>query len=285
VAEISAAQVKALREKTGVGMMDCKKALVEAGGDTSKALDLLRERGLAKARSKLGRTTSEGCIVASVSQDDRRGALVEVNCETDFVARTEKFEALCRGLAELVRENRPPDIEALLALPLQEGTASDRIASLVAALGENIRLRRFARLEADSDGLIASYIHAGGKIGSLLQVQAEDAAAADVRTTAHNLCMHVVATNPLGVSRNDIPAEQVEKERAVLTKQAETEGKPANVVEKIVAGRLNRFLKEVVLLEQPLVMDPNRSVEDVVKEARARVVAFRRFQLGEELEA
>jgi elongation factor Ts len=285
VAEISAAQVKALRDKTDVGMMDCKKALVEAGGDMDRALHLLRERGLAKAIGKSGRSTSEGSIVASVSPDERRAVLVEVNCETDFVARTEKFESLCGEIAEQVRDRNPADVEALLALSLPDGTLNDRIVETIAALGENIQVRRFDRLESDSEGLIASYIHAGGKIGSLVQVGAEAPARPEVRTLARNVCMHVAAMKPLGVSRNDIPIDEVEKERAVLTKQAEAEGKPANIAEKIVAGRLNKFFKEVVLLEEPLVMDPDRTVEAAVKEAGARVITFRRFQLGEELDA
>ncbi len=284
MAEITAAQVKALRDKTDAGMMDCKRALVEAGGDASRALDLLRERGLAKARGKAGRSTSEGCVVASVSPDGRRAALAEVNCETDFVARTDKFGSLCREIVELIREQDPADREALLALPLGAGTLNDRIVDSIAALGENIQLRRYARLESGSNGLIGAYIHAGGKIGSLVQLEADDPSKPEVGTVAHNVCMHVAATHPLGVSRNDIPEQEVERERAVLSKQAEAEGKPANVVEKIIAGRLNKFFKEVVLLEEPLVMDPERTVEAAVKEARARVIAFRRFQLGEELD-
>ncbi len=284
MAEITAAQVKALRERTDVGMMDCKRALVEAGGDAARATELLRERGLAKARGKAGRSTSEGCIVAGVSADGLRAALAEINCETDFVARTDKFETLCQEIVEPILEQNPQDMDALLALPLGGGTVSERVVAAVATLGENIQLRRFVRLEAPSNGLIGSYIHAGGKIGSLVQVEADEPSKPEVQTLARNVCMHVAATNPLGVSRNDIPQEEVEREQAVLSKQAQTEGKPANVVEKIVAGRLNKFFKEVVLLEEPLVMDPERTVEAAAKEAGARVIAFRRFQLGEELD-
>ena len=284
MAEITAAQVKALRERTDVGMMDCKRALVEAGGDAARATELLRERGLAKARGKAGRSTSEGCIVAGVSADGLRAALAEINCETDFVARTDKFETLCQEIVEPILEQNPQDMDALLALPLGGGTVSERVVAAVATLGENIQLRRFIRLEAPSNGLIGSYIHAGGKIGSLVQVEADEPSKPEVQTLARNVCMHVAATNPLGVSRNDIPQEEVEREQAVLSKQAHTEGKPANVVEKIVAGRLNKFFKEVVLLEESLVMDPERTVEAAAKEAGARVIAFRRFQLGEELD-
>ncbi|MCZ6570742.1 MAG: translation elongation factor Ts [Deltaproteobacteria bacterium] len=284
MAEITAVQVKALRERTDAGMMDCKRALVEAGGDAVRATDLLRERGLAKARGKAGRSTSEGCIVAGVSANGRRAALAEVNCETDFVARTDQFESLCQKIVEPILEQNPRDVNALLALSLEGGTVNERVVGAVATLGENIQVRRFVRLEAPSNGLIGSYIHAGGKIGSLVQVEADEPSKPEVQTIVRNVCMHVAATNPLGVARNDIPQEEVERERAVLSKQAQTEGKPAHVVEKIVAGRLGKFFREVVLLEEPLVMDPERTVEAAVKEAGARVIAFRRFQLGEELD-
>ncbi len=284
MAEITAVQVKALRERTDAGMMDCKRALVEAGGDAARATELLRERGLAKARGKSGRSTSEGCIVATVSADGRRAALAEVNCETDFVGRTDKFESLCQQIVEPILEQNPRDVDALLALSLEGSTVNERVVGAVATLGENIQVRRFVRLEAPSNGLIGSYIHAGGKIGSLVQVEADEPSKPEVQTIARNVCMHVAATNPLGLSRKDIPQEEVEREQAVLSKQAQTEGKPANVVEKIVAGRLGKFFREVVLLEEPLVMDPERTVEAAVKEAGARVIAFRRFQLGEELD-
>ena len=284
MAEITAVQVKALRERTDAGMMDCKRALVEAGGDAVRATELLRERGLAKARGKAGRSTSEGCIVAGVSANGRRAALAEVNCETDFVARTDQFESLCQAIVEPILEQNPRDVNALLALSLEGGTVNERVVAAVATLGENIQVRRFVRLEAPSNGLIGSYIHAGGKIGSLVQVEADEPSKPEVQTIVRNVCMHVAATNPLGVSRNDVPQEVVEREQAVLSKQAQTEGKPANVVEKIVAGRLGKFFREVVLLEEPLVMDPERTVEAAAKEAGARVIAFRRFQLGEELD-
>ncbi len=284
MAEITAVQVKALRERTDAGMMDCKRALVEAGGDAVRATELLRERGLAKARGKAGRSTSEGCIVAGVSANGRRAALAEVNCETDFVARTDQFESLCQAIVEPILEQNPRDVNALLALSLEGGTVNERVVGAVATLGENIQVRRFVRLEAPSNGLIGSYIHAGGKIGSLVQVEADEPSKPEVQSIVRNVCMHVAATNPLGVSRNDVPQEVVEREQAVLSKQAQTEGKPANVVEKIVAGRLGKFFREVVLLEEPLVMDPERTVEAAAKEAGARVIAFRRFQLGEELD-
>jgi elongation factor Ts len=282
VAEISAARVKELRERTGAGMMDCKKVLLEAQGDLERATDLLRERGIVKARSKAGRATSEGRVAASVSPDGRAAALVEVNCETDFVAKTDDFGALARELAELVRERAPGDPDALLALPLGGATANERVVGAIAKLGENIRVRRLARLVAGSGGRLSSYIHAGGKIGAIVQVEASEPGRPEVEQLAKNLCMHVSATSPLAVSRESLPPDVVEKERHALRKQAEQEGKPANILEKMVEGRLKKFFQEVCLVEQPLVMDPDRSVAEAAKAVGARVVDFRRFQLGEE---
>jgi elongation factor Ts len=283
VAEISAAQVKAVRERTGAGMMDCKKALVEAGGDSDRALEILRERGLVKARSKAGRATSDGQIVASVSDDGRVGVLVEVNCETDFVAKTDHFTSVARELGDLARDQAPADVDALLALPLDSGTANDRVVAAIAKLGENIQVRRLTRLEAGERGFVRSYIHAGGKIATVVAVEADDPSSGEARAFASNVCMHVTALQPLAVTREELPEDEVEKERAILRKQAEGEGKPPQVVEKMVEGRLRKFFGEVVLLEQPLVMDPEKTVEKAGKAVGAKVVAFRRFQLGEEL--
>lgn len=282
MAEISAAQVKALRDRTGAGMMDCKKALSEAGGDVTRAQELLRERGLVKARGKVGRATSEGTVAVSLSDDGRSGVLLELNCETDFVAKTEEFRSLAQALADLARGKGAPDVEALLSLPFDKGKVSDRVTEAIAKLGENIRVRRLARLDGGPGALVGSYVHAGGKIASLVEVQADDPSRPEVRQLAKNLCMHVTALQPLAVSREDLPADEVERERVVLRKQAESEGKPPQVAEKIVEGRLRKYFGEVVLLEQPLVMDPEKRVEAVAKEAGARVLAFRRLQLGEE---
>jgi elongation factor Ts len=275
--------VKALRDKTGAGMMDCKKVLVEAAGDLERAVDLLRERGLGKARNKAGRATSEGRIATWVADDGRAGALVELNCETDFVALTDDFGAICSEFAELAGGHDVDSPDALLALPLGDGTAQDRLVAGIAKLGENIQLRRVARVSAGEQGCISSYIHAGGKIGALVAVQAKEPASAEIATLAHNLCMHVAAAAPSSVSRDDLPAAEVERERGILRAQAETEGKPEKVIDKMVEGRLNKFFKEVVLLEQQLVMDPDSSVKNAVAAAGAEVVAFRRFQLGEEI--
>jgi elongation factor Ts len=281
--EITAGQVKALREKTGAGMMDCKKVLVEADGDVERAVDLLRERGMGKARNKAGRATSDGRIAAAVSADGQSAALVEVNCETDFVALTDDFGALCDDLAGLAAAQDAADSEALLALPLGKGSANDRVVAAIAKLGENIQLRRLERLSVGAKGRIASYIHAGGKIGALVALETGDPSGEEISTLAHNLCMHVAAAAPVSVSREDVDAAEVERERNVLRAQAETEGKPDKVVEKMVEGRLNKFFKEVVLLEQQLVMDPDSSVKKTVAAAGAQVTGFTRFQLGEEI--
>lgn len=283
VAQIGAATVKELRERTGVGMMDCKKALMEADGNLERAADLLRERGLSKARRREGRETSEGLIVASVSADGRAGALAEVKCETDFVAKTPDFQALALSLAELVRDHGPDGVDALLALrvPGREGNARDQLVEAVSKLGENIQVSRLTRLEGEQGSLVSSYIHAGGKIGTLVKLEAPDPAAPEVSKLGHNLCMHVAATSPQSVSREDMSSEEIERERKILENQASGEGKPAAVIAKMVEGRLNKYFKEIVLLEQTLVMDPDQTVASAVEAVGARVAAIARFQLGE----
>ncbi|MCP4004889.1 MAG: elongation factor Ts [bacterium] len=283
MAEITAGLVKELREKTGAGMMDCKRVLVEAEGDLKKAGALLRERGIAKAGKRAGRATSEGRVIARVSSDGKVGALVELNCETDFVAKTDDFEKLGEDLVQRVLADAPTDNDALSALPGDAGTIGDQMVAAIAKIGENIQMRRFTRLEAEA-GAVSAYIHAGGKIGTLVSVSADDAKAAPVAALAHNVCMHVAAIAPSGLSRDSLSKEFVDREREVLTKQAEAEGKPANIIEKMIDGRLNKFFKEVVLLEQPLVMDADKTVGAAAKEAGATVDAFERFQLGEEIE-
>ncbi len=280
-AEITADLVKRLRDRTGAGMMDCKKMLVEAAGDLERAADLLRERGIVKARSKADRVTSEGRIAAAVAADGRSGALVELNCETDFVAKTDEFGRLVAALAELARAHAPRDVDALLALPLDGRSANEALVAAIAKIGENIRVRRLARLEAGASGRVESYVHAGGKIGALVALEAREPGGADARALGRNVCMHVAAANPLALSRDALAPEVLEKERATQRKLAEQEGKPAAILDKMVEGRLKKYFQEVCLVEQPLVMDPDRSVEAAAKAAGARIVAFRRFQLGE----
>ncbi len=284
MADISAGLVKDLREKTGAGMMDCKKALVEAGGDMDKAADLLRERGVAKAGKRAGRTTSEGRVIAMVAADGKSGALVELNCETDFVAKTDDYEALGAELARRVCENDPAEVDALLALSGEGGTLNDQLVAAIAKLGENIQVRRIARLSVEDKGTVSAYVHAGGKIGTLVGARADDPSDAAVQALVHNVCMHVAAVGPASLSRDDLPSEMVEKERQMLSKQAEAEGKPANIIEKMVEGRISKYFKEVVLLEQPLVMDAETTIGGAAKNAGATISGYRRFQLGEDLE-
>jgi elongation factor Ts len=279
VAEISAGRVRELRERTGGGMMDCKRALEEAGGDLDVAARLLREKGIAKADKKAGRATSEGRISALVSADRRTGALVELCSETDFVAKTDEFGAFGRELARLVCERGPADPAALLALPTPEGSVEERLKALIGKLGENMLIRRIARLAGDGGALVSSYVHAGGKIGVLVQVKG-DPSRPELGELAHKVCMHVAAMAPRSLSRQDLPADQVELERQVLRKQSEGEGKPAAILDKMVEGRLAKFFKEVVLLEQALVMDPDVAVGKAAQAAGAEIVAFRRLQLG-----
>ena len=280
MAEISATQVKELRDRTGAGMMDCKKALAEAGGDVARAQDVLRERGLVKARGRAGRTTSEGRIEALVTKNGKVGVLVELNCETDFVAKTDEFGELMRDLATAAAAGAG-DVNSLLAAKVGNATGEERIVAAIAKLGENMQLARVARLEAAANGLVDSYIHAGGKIGALVQLEAASPEAQNVVNVAHQISMHVAASQPLSTTREDLNPVEIEKERAVLRAQAEQEGKPAAILEKMVEGRIGKFFKEVVLVEQPLVMDPDKTVGDVAKAVGAKVVAFRRFQLGE----
>jgi elongation factor Ts len=214
-----------------------------------------------------------------VSADQRTGALVEVCSETDFVAKTDEFGAFGRDLARVVCERDPADVPALLALATPEGSVEQRLKALIGKLGENMLVRRFARLSTNGAGLISSYVHAGGKIGVLVQVKGDPAKPA-LGEFAHKVCMHVAAMAPRSLSRQDLPADQVELERQVLRKQSEAEGKPAAILDKMVEGRLSKFFKEVVLLEQALVMDPDVAVGKAAQAAGAEIVAFRRLQLG-----
>jgi elongation factor Ts len=281
LAEISAAQVKELRERTGAGMMDCKKALAEASGDTARAAEILRERGIAKASKRVGRAGSEGRVNAVVSKDGRVGALVELNCETDFVAKTDDFTALADALAFAVCEKAPACVDALLDAKLGGATLRDTVSSAVTKLGEDLVVRRLERLEAPASGFVAAYVHAGGKIGTLVAVESQTPGKPEVRALAHNVCMHVAATSPASLSRDELSKAVVDAERSILMKQALAEGKPENIVEKMVEGRLTKFFKEVVLLEQGLVMDPDKTVGKAAQEVGAKIAAFRRFQLGE----
>ena len=283
MANITAALVKELRERTQAGMMDCKKALMENDGDMDKAIDWLREKGLAQAAKKAGRIAAEGAVVQYITEDGSVGVVVEVNCETDFVANTDNFKALCRDYAKHIVAKNPANVEEMLAQPFyadETKTVNDLIGEATAAIGEKISLRRFARFEA-ANGMVDTYIHMGGRIGVMVELSGE--VTDEVKTMSHDLVMHIAAANPQFVRRNEVPSDNLEKEREVLTQQALNEGKPAKIVEKMVEGRIVKYYKEVCLLEQPFVKDPDISVEKMLN-GKCDVVRFVRFERGEGIE-
>ncbi|HHO69000.1 MAG TPA: elongation factor Ts [Gammaproteobacteria bacterium] len=276
---ISAAQVKELRQRTGCGMMECKKALVEADGDMEAAAEALRKSGLAKADKKAGRVASEGIIAIEISGDGKTAAMVEVNSETDFVAKKDEFVNFARAVAKRVLESNPADVEALLAMPLNDDggeTVDEARRSLVATIGENIDVRRFARMES-TGGNLASYLH-GGRIGVLVEVQGGDSA------LAKDIAMHVAASKPVCIDESGVPKELLDKEKEIFSAQAEASGKPADIIEKMVQGRLRKFLGEITLVGQPFVKDPDQTVGKLLDKAGATVKAFERLELGEGIE-
>lgn len=275
MAQITAAMVKELRELTGAGMMDCKKALTETNGDKQKAIDFLREKGIAKAAKKAGRIAAEGVVAAFVDEAAKVGAVVEVNCETDFVANTDKFHALADKVAKHIMAENPADMDALNASMLDGKSVADFIKEAIANIGEKIDIRRFSRYETKA-GRIASYIHMGGKIGVLVELSGGTA------ELGKDISMQIAAANPACVNRSQVDPAALEHEREVLKKQALEEGKPEKIVEKMVEGRINAYYKEVCLLEQPFVKEPKQSVEKVL--GGVEVARFARYQLGEGIE-
>jgi elongation factor Ts len=277
---ITAAQVKELRERTGSGMMECKMALVDADGNMDTAIDALRKTGLAKADKKASRIAAEGLIVVEVSDDGKRAAIVEVNCETDFVARKEDFQEFANAIAKRVLADNPADIDALLALPLNDGdaaTVEDARKALIATIGENINVRRFERIEGK--GNLSSYLH-GVRIGVVVDLEGGDA------TLGKDLTMHIAAHDPrpICVSEDQVPAEMIAKERDFFTEQARESGKPDNIIEKMIEGRIRKYLGEITLLGQSFVKDPDQSVGKLLDSAGASVLDFYRLELGEGIE-
>ena len=287
MAEITAAAVKALRERTGAGMMDCKGALKEADGDVARAIEVLRERGLAKAIKRSGRETSEGAVAIAIHSGS--GAIVELGCETDFVAKTPDFQSLAASLAEAAAADVAIDsAEALLAAELDGSKVSERVAAAVSKMGENIVLKRVARLAAPSGGVAGGYVHAGGKLGVLVSL-ATTATGDRVSALARDIAMHVAAADPspVSVDRDGVPEDLVAKERELFRRQAEADGKPEKVIEKIVEGRVRKFYSEICLVEQSFVKDPDQTVGKLIEAAASAVGAevsvnaFERFKLGE----
>ena len=276
MAEITAGMVRELREKTDAPMMECKKALTEAGGDLEKAEEILRIKLGNKASKAASRIAAEGVVAAHISTDGRLGALVEINCETDFVAKNDDFLAFTAALARLVAEQKPADVAALSGLALDGVTVDERRKALVGKIGENLSIRRFERIEAQ--GRLASYIHGGAKIGVLVDLVGGDEA------LGRDLAMHVAASKPVALSREQVSAELIQKERDIAAAKAAESGKPANIVEKMVEGSVQKFLKEVTLLGQPFVKDDKQTVEQLLKSAHASVAGFRLYVVGEGIE-
>jgi len=276
MAEITASMVKDLREKTDAPMMECKKALTEAQGDMDKAEELLRIKLGNKASKAAGRVAAEGVVAVHISQDGRLGSILEVNCETDFVAKNEEFLAFAGALAKLVAEKSPADVNALSQLTLNGVGVEDTRKALVGKIGENMSLRRFKRVEAK--GKLASYIHGGSKIGVLVDVVGGD------EQLAKDLAMHIAASKPVALSKDEVPAELLQKERTIAAAKAAESGKPANIVEKMVEGSVQKYIKEVTLLGQPFVKNDKQTIEQLLKSKSASVASFALYVVGEGIE-
>jgi elongation factor Ts len=273
---ITADAVKQLRERTGAGMMECKKALVETKGDLDAAADLMRKQGLAKADKKASRVAAEGVVVVEKSSDAHTAAMVEINCETDFVAREQDFRGFAQAVAARALATRPASLEALLEAKLEGGESiEERRRTLIAKIGENISVRRFVVLTSPDH--LGAYVH-GARIGALVAVKGGEA------PLAHDLAMHVAASNPKYLSQAQVPADVVAKERDILTEQAQGEGKPPEIVAKMVEGRLRKSLGEITLAGQPFVKDPDVTIEKLLKGAKAEVTAYERFEVGAGIE-
>jgi elongation factor Ts len=275
--QITAAMVKELRERTGAGMMECKKALTAAEGDMEKAIEDMRKSGAAKADKKAGRVAAEGLIVTAVSDDNKQVAIVEVNCETDFVAKDDNFVNFTASVANAVISGKPDSVEALMAMSTGEGSSLEEARqNLVAKIGENIQVRRFEIMDL-AGGTVGSYLH-GARIGVVLDMKGGDA------DLAKDVAMHIAASKPACVSEKDVPPEMVEKEKEILIAQAESSGKPAEIIEKMIQGRLRKYLAEITLVGQPFVKDPDTTVGKLLDKAGAEVVSFTRFEVGEGIE-
>ena len=274
MANFTAKDVMALREMTGTGMMDCKKALIEADGDMDKAADILREKGLSAAAKKASRIAAEGIVDKYISEDGKLGVLVEVNCETDFVAKTDAFREFVAMIAKQVADINPADVDALMASEMNGMTVEAALNEAVTKIGEKISIRRFERYE----GFVDSYIHMGGKIGVLVLADAQPEAA-----TIHDVALQIASAKPSYINIEDVDTTELEKEKEILRAQALNEGKPENIVDKMVIGRINKYYKEVCLMEQPFVKDGDISVKKMINGA-FNVVRFARFEMGEGLE-
>lgn len=279
MAEITASLVKELREKTGAGMMDCKKALAASDCDLEKAVDFLRTKGLADAAKKSGRVAAEGIVAAYVADDAKSGAIVEVNSETDFVAKNADFVNFANNICRFISESKPADLNALLAMPYEGSTVEKALADKVAKIGENIKIRRFAHFDVKGEGFVDAYIHMGGKIGVLVEVEG---ACKNDAETVRDVALHICAANPLCVNEGQIDPAVLEHEKSIYAEKAKESGKPAQIIEKIVEGQIKKFKQEVCLVSQKFVKNPDETVAEVL--SGKNVTRFVRFQLGEGIE-
>ena len=295
MADISAKIVMELRGITGAGMMDCKKALAAVEGDMDKAVDFLREKGLAAAAKKQSRIAAEGVVAAAVSCCGKTGALVEVNCETDFVAKTPEYVEMVASIAAKIVAGNPAGVDELHLLPANEEgqTIADMVTAKVAKIGEKITIRRFERYALETTGVIDTYIHMGGKVGVIVEVHSETEAGAKHETTVqfvHDLALQIAASAPEYVYREDVRADHLEHEKEILAAQARNEGKPENIIARMVEGRVSKFYKEICLNEQPFVKNPDQTVADLTAEVskavgeKIKVIRFARYKMGDGLE-
>ncbi len=293
MANITAALVKELRDRTNAGMMDCKKALMSSDGDMDKAIDWLREKGLAQAAKKAGRIAAEGAVVQYITPCGCTGAIVEVNCETDFVANTDNFKNFANSVAKHVAMKNPADLDELLAQKFvddESKTISDMISEATVAIGEKISIRRFARFQ--TEGVVASYIHMGGKVGVLVEVATDEKGKESdaVKDFAHDLCLQIAAAKPEAVRREEVDSSKLEKEKEIQRAKAIESGKPEKIVDRIVEGQIEKYYKEVCLLDQLFVKDPDKTIKGLMAEvAKAAgttldVVRYARFERGEGIE-
>lgn len=287
---ITAQSVKELREKTGAGMMDCKKALTESQGDMEKAIEILREKGLAAAAKKAGRVAAEGIVKTYISEDKKSAGIVELNCETDFVAANEEFVSFANRLAEMASTTSTTTLEGFVAEKFDaENTVSEALTALIAKLGENMTVRRFEKF-AVANGVVESYIHGGGRIGVVVELGCDADNTAVLSEVAKDVCMQVAAANPTFLSREDVDTDSLEKEKEIYRVQALNEGKPENIVEKMVMGRIQKYYKEVCLLDQAWVKDGDKSISKYLQEKSKEVGSpitinkFVRFERGEGIE-
>lgn len=275
---ISAQDVKRLRDVTGAGMMDCKKALSEADGDFDAAIDILRKQGQKVSAKRADREAKEGIVATRVSSDQKLGVLVEVNCETDFVARNDDFTSFAEEVAGLIASEKPEDMRELNAMRLSSGrTVEESITDLIGKIGEKIDVRRFSVVEASEDNQIIGYVHPGSKLAVLVEMKGDG----DLADTGRDVAMQVAAMNPVAARREEVPTNLQEKELEIGREIARTEGKPENIIDRIAQGKLERYFKDHVLLEQPYVKDASMTVKDMLQQSKADVVRFVRFALGD----